>query len=281
MKAWLGAVVVGLGLGLASAEAWAWARDGVGAPPPPPAPVAGVEVLVADSISDADTIRGWVEERAAIVLDRLERRLERGEVIRIDVRGRAFAYAITVVLVRNGQVLDGEQQPPPFACECGSQELLERIGEAVEAGAKVLGEVAEREREEAEAEAERQRQEELRRQEAERAAAEQRRARYQPSRLGRAGIGVLGVGGVVTLSGIIMAVQSPQEVSMRQVSHRDWAPPGYAVIGIGATAMATGIAVLIVDVVRCRKHRERCGTPTAAWAIDGARWAATSKGGAR
>lgn len=271
MRTWLVILLCGLGLAWTSA---------VAAPPPVPSPAGRVEVSVAESISEAETTHGWIEERAATVVK--EHPLEEGDLVRIDVRGRAFDYEISMVLLRHGDLLSPEHQLPEIACACGSNEMLDRIAEAITAGARTLAEDAQREREEAEKaekaaqeEAERRKQEEARL-----AALAVQQTRYRPTKLGRAGIGVLGVGGAVTLSGIIMAVQPPQRVNGRQALARDWTNPGYALLGIGTTAMVGGLTVLIIDVVRCKKDRARCAASAAVW-IDGTRWAARASGGAR
>lgn len=283
MRNWWAAMVVGLVLGTVGAEARASEGDGLDAPPAAavPARASGVEVSVADTISDRETIRGWIEERAASVLGGSERALAQGEVIRIAVSGRAFDYEIAMELVRNGQALEAKDQPHPITtCECGNEELLDRIAEVVAGGVKGLGEVAERE-DAARAEAERRRkqQEELQRQEAERSVKQP--MRYRPSMLGRAGFGALGAGGVLTLSGIIMAVQPRQYVASLAYMERDWLAPGVALIGIGTSAMATGVAIVIVDAVRCRRNRAQCGARTAAWSSLGTARVVARSGGER
>lgn len=244
--------------------------------------IGGVEVKVDPAASDAETTRGWVESRAAAVLAGLERPLDEGSLVRIVVRGGAFDYRIKLVLLRNGSWLAPEHQPQEIVCACGSKEMLEQVAAAIEAGARTLSEAVEHEREAAaKAEAAAREEEELRRQEAERAAAaEQQPAPYKPSALGRAGIGVLGAGGVLTISGVVMALQPPQVVHGWGAHERDWLSPGAAAIGIGATAMVAGLTVLIVDVVRCRRDRARCSAPAAAWVTDGSRWAGRRSGGA-
>lgn len=272
----LAGLMLASGLVLASSEAWATARTGPSTPEPSTAATgsaAGIEVEVDASITNADAVRGWVEERAARAVRELERRLDAEDVIRIVVQGGAYDYRISLLLLRHGSALAPDRQPEEIACACGSDQMLETVAAAITAGARTLGEVADREREEV---ARQQEEEELRQQETER----QRRTadgttRYRPSPVGRAGIGVLGAGGVLATSGIVMALQPPQLVNGLQVVVRDWSSPGYTVLGIGAAAMVGGLTVLLVDVVRCRRDRSRCRAPTMAWATE------TRHGGAR
>lgn len=278
-------VVAALGLGAGVARASVHTAPSEPAAAATPGSVGGVEVKVDPTASDAETTRGWVESRAATVLAELERPLDEGSLVRIVVRGGAFDYRIKLVLLRNGTWLAPEHQPQEIVCACGSKEMLEQVAAAIEAGAGALSEAVEREREaaaKAEAEAAaREEEERRRRHEAELAATEQQqRAPYKPSVLGRAGIGMLGAGGVLTISGVIMYSQPPQRVNEWDAHEREWANPGAVVLGIGATAMVAGLTVLIVDVVRCRRDRARCGAPTTAWASDGPRSAGRRSGGA-
>lgn len=239
-----------------------------------------LEVRVDSMTSDAEATRGWIEDRAAKVFEALERPLDEGSMIRIHVRGGVFDYRIMVVLLRNGSALATEHQPSEIECACGSEEMLEQVAAAVEAAERTLGEAAERERKEAaaRAEAERRHREEPSRSEAEQAGGKQR-ARYRPSVLGRAGIGVLGAGAIATLGGIIMATRSPQHVATLGYMERDWLAPGAAFVGIGTSMVATGVTLVIVDAVRCRRDRSRCGARGDVGSTHGAAWAAGRRGG--
>jgi len=240
----------------------------------------GVEIVVDPAVLDAEMTRGWIEERATKVIGELEDPLGEGDLIRVVLRGAPFDYRISLELRRHGRALAAEHQPSEITCDCGSKEMLDRVAEGIEAGARTIAEVAAREREEA-AKAAAWEEAELRRQEAERDALV--RAPYRPTTLGRAGIGVLGGGVVVMISGVIMAVRPEQDVSEQQIVVRDWSSPGYAVIGIGTAAVVGGLTALIVDVVRCRREPSRCAPSPAARAIEGMRWASRARavGGAR
>lgn len=244
------------------------------------ASIEGVEIVVDPEVLDAEMTRVWIEERATKVIGELEHPLEEEDLIRVVVRGAPFDYRISLELRRHGRALAAEHQPAEIMCDCGSDEMLDRIGEGIEAGARTLAEVAGQERAAAAAAAARE-EAERRRQEAEREALVQ--ASYRPTTLGRAGIGVLGSGVVVMTSGVVMAVQPRREVSEQQIVRREWSSSGYAVIGIGTAAVVGGLTVLIVDIVRCRREPSRCAPPPGARTIEGMRWASRARaaGGAR
>ena len=264
-----------IGLGVPSGDARASVRPGPVAAPLASTPDARIEVDVEASFSNAETTDRWIEERATRALDALEPGLEAGDVIRILVRGGAFDYRISLVLLRQGEPLPAERQPSELECACGSDEMLEKVAEAIGAGARVLGEVAEQEREEAA-----RREEELWREENERPVPpEPEQPRYRPSKVGRAGIGLLAAGGVVVLSGIIMTSQPPQSAYRWQPHDRDWSAAGATMIGIGVTTVVAGLTALIVDVVRCRRDRRSGGATATGWAIGRNRWATQRAGG--
>lgn len=277
---WLG-IVVAMGL---MSDARTVGAVGIAAAGPSAAAAGseGVVVEVDSSVPETEMIRGWVEDRAAKVVRGLDEPLEAGASIWIGVGGAPYDYRISVVLVRDGEGLAAEHQPAEIACACGSDEMLEKVGEAIASGARTLGQVVAREREEvakAEAEAAVREQERLRLEAEAAGRVSGQRERYRPSRFGRAGIGVLGVGGAVMLSGIVMAAQEDQKLAGNPIFSRVWSTPGYTVLGIGAAVAVGGLSVLIVDVVRCRRDRARCGN-AAAW-MGEARWASGTTRGVR
>lgn len=290
-RARLGARLVGTMLGaalvLASGTAWGSSREGlvVSGPATASAPSGGVEVVVDAAVTNAATTRGWIEERAARALAALEPPLAAGDLVRIEVRGGPFDYRISLALLRNGAAIPAEDQPGELECACSSDEMLEAVAAAIEDAARKLAEVAERERKAAEEEAQRRREaeeEEARRREDERKRREaELAAGYRPSKLGYAGVGTLLTGTAFTIGGIVMMRQRPQLVNQWQAHERDWTIPGRTLLGIGVTAMTTGLTILIVDAVRCRRDRSRCGPTTTAWMPAHGRWAAQHGGGTK
>jgi len=219
-----------------------------------------VSVHVSDS--DADVTRGWVEARAAVTLQSMERPLLEGETISIRVHGAAYEYGISVLLGREGQALAAARQPSMIKCECGSDEMLDRVAGAIEDGVRVLAEVEAEERvaeekAEAEAEAEAARQEEEeeeRTREAERLARQQ--APYRPSLRGDAGIGIGAVGVVALVVGIPLSLRSTEVREQgERIEVRSTRPAGIALAVGGGVALAAGVTLVVLDVVAHRKRK--------------------------
>lgn len=223
-------------------------------------------VKVAPSVPEADTMVTWLEDRAQAVLKVRGEALEDVDLIRIMVDGGPFDYRVTLALFRREKALPPQQQPEPFDCDCSTEQMLEGIEAPIGAAAQTLEDFAEqehRERDEALATAKRRRAEERRRLQVEQRAAaqqaaEQQPTRYRPTRLGRTGIGLLGAGGMATLSGIIMVTRPAKPLPGYQTTVRNWAPPGFALLGVGVTAMVSGTITLVADIVRCRREPKRC-----------------------
>lgn len=275
--------VLSAGLVLASGQAWAATRADpiASSPATTSATNGGIEVTVDSSVTNSATTRSWVEERAARALGALEHPLTPGDLIRIDVGGGPFDYRIALMLLRQGVALSAKDQPEEIACACGSDEMLETVATAIAAAAQVLDEVAAREATAAAA-AERRREEEETRQRQEderKRQAEQSKARQRSSMLKRAGVATFVTGGALTIGGIVMMTQPPQSASRWQANDRDWTVPGRTLLGIGVAAMTSGLTLLIVDAVRCRRNRSRCEAPKTAWMPEHDRWTAQRGGG--
>ena len=88
--------------------------------------------------------RAWVEERKRAILGPSSPGSE--SVVRVELRGEPYHYRIRIELIRRGERL--ADQPEEVVCECASDEMLERVGAAIAAGAQEL-ERAEREEREA------------------------------------------------------------------------------------------------------------------------------------
>jgi hypothetical protein len=221
----------------------------------------GLVVRVSEDVPEGETIRGWIEQRGHEVLGERLEALEAKDLIRVAVRGGPYDYRITLQVRRGGSNLP--EQPAPLICECSSEEMLARVGEAIDAAADrlVVAAAVERAAEAKEAE----------RVAAERAAAQRhavaaagepderrgagaaRPDRYRSSPLGVAGIAVLSAGAASLVGGIgVTAAGAP---------HGGPPPGGLAMVGIGSTAFVSGMTMLIVDVVRCRRTPGRCVGP--------------------
>jgi hypothetical protein len=249
--AWARGVVLWTVLG-----AWALPATGVAAPvsggePSATAPatastssVPGLAVKVEPTVPDGEKLRGWVEDQGRTVLAE-HPPLEPGDVVSIVVSGGPWDYRVKVELVRRERLLD--EQPGELVCECNSDELLKKVGEAIRAGAERLAEI---ERIEREAAAQNAQDEKAERERAE-PADEERRPRMGP--LGYAGIGAGVVGAGMLGVGIGLAVR-PNEIRGEpgSLEIRSMRGAGIGLAATGGVVLAAGVALVVVDVVRRR-----------------------------
>lgn len=214
--------------------------------------VPGVAIWVEPTVPEGERIREWVEERARQVLDGRERALEAADLIRVAVRGGPYDYQVHIALVRNKRLI--EEQLEVLACECGSDEMLEKVGEAISTGADRLAKVAEAERAERNqawlAAEERGDIEQLS------AAHRTKEDHRQPlGGMGYAGIGVGALGAGLLAAGIPLAVRPDgprgDGGSLMEYTTR---PPGITLAVAGSVALATGTSLIVVDVLRRRKR---------------------------
>lgn len=244
-------LVIALG---ASLGPWVVPTKGVAAPAPSEGTtsrVPSLAVWIEETVPEGERVRGWVEDRAARVLNE-HQPLEPQDLIRVGVRGGPYDYRIFIALVRDKRLLPG--QPPMLVCECGSTEMLERVGEAIAAGAERLAQVARAERAaKAAAEAA----------DAERkpapppppVEADERRRRLGP--LGYVGIGATTLGVGFFAAGIPLLVRPVQTRGEPGgiIEHRLTRPPGVGLSVAGGLTLATGVSLLVLDLVRHRKRK--------------------------
>lgn len=208
-----------------------------------PSRVPGLAVSVDPAVPEAERIGGWVRERGARVLGQHEPALGTDDLIRVTVKGAPYSYEVHITLVRARKLLP---KPAMVMCECGSDEMLERVGEAIAEGAKRLSEAGE-----------------LRGLEpppppppSSRPQVEAPREHRRLGAMGYAGIGVsaLGVGALVT--GIALVLR-PVELRGGQstLSVHSTRPPGVGFAIGGGAALVGGLTLLVVDVVRHRETR--------------------------
>lgn len=251
--------------------------------PPPPEPHAeqadplgqGLVVRVDDAVPEGESIRHWVEQRGYEELGRRGRALSERDLIRVAVRGGPFDYQISLQVRRHGQ--DLPKQPEPLVCECGSDEMLDRVGEAIGVAAEQLelAAVAEREAEratvaaQAEAECKEQTQEAM----TAVTQAEEEPRRYRPTPLGGIGLVGLGLGTGLFVGGVSLATAARDS--------EPWGRGAKAMVGIGSAMLLGGLTMLVIDVARCERGSAKCerwGKGRAARA-GWSRWAARMGGG--
>lgn len=209
--------------------------------------VPGLVIWVDPKVSDGERVGGWVEERGAQVLRKHEPQLEPEDLIHVTVKGGAYDYQIHVALLRERHLLP--DQPDVLVCECGSDEMLDRVGEAIDAGARRLTDAAAAERD-----AEDQLQGKLPVQPQLPDDAKKKRQRL--GALGYGGIGVSVLGAGVMGAGIALALR-PDELrgDPGTLSTYTTRPPGIGLSVGGGVALAAGITLIVVDAVRHRKSR--------------------------
>lgn len=223
--------------------------------------VPGVAIWTETTGDTGVALRAWVEECAQQVLEQRASPLGPEALIRIMVHGGPYDYRVRLELVHRDRRLD--DQPQALRCECGSDEMLERLGVAIEAAAERLA--------------------------AQRAAEATQAARAEPSRtmvlsdtsrgrserhlgrLGWAGIGMSALGASALGTGIALALP-PDELRIidSMPYRRSTHPAGVALVAGGGVVLATGVVMIVVDLVRPR------AAPIAIMPTVGSRWAGLS-----
>jgi hypothetical protein len=260
---WARGVVLWVMLG-----AWSMPAEGVAAPisggePPATAAastssVSGLAVKVEPTVPDGEKLRGWVEDQGRTAL--AERPpLEPGDFVRIVVAGGPWDYRVKIELVRRERVLG--EQPGELVCECNSDELLKKVGDAIGEGVDRLAEIERREREAAAQNAQNAQEE---REERERAELADGESGPRMGPLGYAGIGGGVVGAGMLGAGIGLAVR-PNEIRGEpgSLEIRSMRGAGIGLAATGGVVLAAGVALIVVDVVR-RRGRSTALVPTLA-----------------
>lgn len=222
----------------------------------------GLSVEVDPSTLDADALRVRVLDEGSKALARRAEPLEPEDEIHVRVDGQTFDYRIGVELRRRGVAL--AEQPAPSSCRCSSSELLQAVMTAIDDGARRLQEAA---RAEAPAPVSS-------------AAGDvsseppppmEPKVRERPERPDRfwvAGVVLSSIGAATSVAGTTMALVDSQPVKAVEHVERDWRSPGYALLGVGAAMLVGGVAMIVVDELRCRR-RGRCRTKgeRRSWAV--------------
>jgi len=206
--------------------------------------VPGVTIEVDRAMQEDQRIRGWVEDQARAVFERRGAPLGPDDEIRLSVSGELFDYGIRIELLQHDMLLD--DQPDAIVCECGTDEMLERVAEAIDAGADRLAQVKPMERGVGEASP------------TDVTGpvplpAPQRGTERRISGLGVAGAVLTGIGGGAVVGGIVMMALGPRALPNAIESERNWRPPGMATLIAGGAVLAAGVSMVVVDVARCRK----------------------------
>jgi len=256
-----GSAFVALAFGLL-----AWAPDRAAAEP---VELAGgalrvdVSVEVGDATSEASGVASWPESIANHNPD-LAQQLTAGpgreRWVEVEITGKYLEFQFRVVPMRDGEAVGGRGDW--VECKCGSDELLRGINEKIAAAIQRLREPV------VSAEVE--------------APAHEDRPPGPPPRqivyrkmtgLGTAGIvvGALGLSGMIT-GGVFLGIgeRVPED---RQHVVRDFHSSGVAMLVSGGVLLGAGVAMLVTDVLQCRKEHRRCAIEAEGGAeVAGRRW---------
>lgn len=106
-------------------------------PPPPAQPTSSVtlEVNVAADIVEAAELQQWIDEEARRMLDARPGESRRRGSLHVTVGGALYEYQVTITARRDGEVVG---RPSSWQCECSNEELLERLREELPRTADLL-----------------------------------------------------------------------------------------------------------------------------------------------
>lgn len=206
----------------------------------------GLRVQVEAAIDDAALLPGWIADRHPGLAESLRGVAGvRTQWIDVRITGATYDYQVTVTAVRDGEPL----RPPsePTRCECTSEELLALVDVGITAAVAVLRTpvvvepapvrepIAVPSVEPAEPAVERPRSD---------------ASRERLGTLGHAGIGVGVLGAGLAIAGLTLALR-PEQVrgAPGRVETRDFHSAGIVMGTAGGVVLATGIALLVVDLV--------------------------------
>lgn len=211
-----------------------------------------LDVHVARSITRSDALAAKIREDVVRVLraHRIELDAQTKTRLSIGVGGESYAYRVSLGVLRDGTAAD---VPAPLSCECTNEELLVRITQSVvdlvptlrgdvaaepsptvpprTATTPVAGPRADRPAERA------------------------------PLRgLGRGGVALLAVGGVLAFTGVgLVAAPKPDRFDVADVERpsepKSSRPAGYAMLATGGAAIVVGAVLLGVDRRRATRRR--------------------------
>jgi len=205
-----------------------------------PAEASRLEVRVEPVTLDAELDRARVEERAYAVLER-RAALEPGERIVVDLAGDGHGYHVIVRAFRNGSPL--AEQPAPFDHQGSIDALLIRVEARIEGAANRLAAV---------------REPTLRKGEGAEARPDAETSPRRRFRLRIPGALATGLGASMIAGGALLTSRGTQPPASDLLAPTDLRPPGVVLMGTGAALLITGVSLLVVDGVRCRKHRAAC-----------------------
>lgn len=208
-----------------------------------------LRVDVAAGIQGAAKLPQRIADRHPELARQLAEGPGRERWIAVEIGGEYLDFRYRVVPMRDGEALGGAGEW--VVCKCSNDELLDAIGEKLPAAVERLREpLASREEpepQEGPSEPEPQ-------PEPQSPAPRHRKM----TELGTAGIavGAVGVSGVVV--GAVFMGLGQRRPADRLELERDYRPPGVAFLVSGGVVLGAGLAMLVTDIVQCRRGHARC-----------------------
>jgi hypothetical protein len=207
-----------------------------------------LSVEVAAEIDDATLLPAWIAERHPDLA-----RARRGpdgtpaQWIVVRITGSTYDYRVSIAALRDGKPLG--PIPEPTRCECTTEELLELVDAGIEAASEQLR-VSTRSKPVRKAEVAATRPP---RPSFERSAIDAPSRRLGP--LGRVGIGASVAGAGMTTAGALLVLR-PREIRGEpgSVETRNLRDAGVGLATSGGLVVATGVALLVVDLVSQRRR---------------------------
>lgn len=216
-----------------------------------------VDIRLAESLDEPDYVRAWTERAAKDGL--AEAKVDVDEIgarrLVIEVGGKVAAYDFVVGVQQDGKWIG---EPTKRHCECGAQELVDRMREDVVAVAPSLRVVAETVPPPVAT--------------AEPPAAstptnqtDRPPARQKMRPLGITGATFIGVGGAMALTGLALVVVGKRDRDGLRAADRgdvNFQRPGIVVLSVGVGAVIAGAVMLGVERSRARRRAQTSWRPS-------------------
>ena len=230
-------------------------RSGLGAPNLPtmvaptivPSATSGpLRIEVEPSIGDADLIPGWILERNPSVAEQVPLVEGHAQWIAVTISGVTYDYRVSVIALRDGMPLRAAQKSEE--CQCTSEMLLERIDSRITEELAVL-----RRAPLPRAASKSPRPERITGQDSGASSTDRLPRRLSPMGWAGIGVGVLGAG---LLAAGVPVVLRPGDTrgEIGRLETRSTHSSGFGLAAGGGSALAVGISLLVVDLVRQRQR---------------------------
>lgn len=203
-----------------------------------------LRVEVAEGIENAADMPGWIAERNPDLAQEIAEAPGRERWIAVEIEGEYLDFRYRVVPMRDGQAVGEEGEW--LTCSCSNDDLLAKIDEGIATAVEELqapvdsrGEVSPTQEP--------------------RSSSAQREPTYRKMTVvGTAGIVVGAVGvGAVGAGAVLMGLGERVPGDYLHLE-RDYRPPGVAFLVGGGLALGAGVAMLVTDLVQCRRRHRRC-----------------------